>query len=137
MSNDVATAVRLLTRIKKHLLKQKKRAEHPDTGSCQYRSPNGLRCAVGCLVPKVNYDPKSEGATLFDVPNGSIKRGKWSGHNSGTVALAKMLNKSHIPANSTVWKALSAAQIIHDTSQPRLWAREMDDLIAETKGASK
>lgn len=32
-----------------------------DGNQCQYRSPNGNKCAVGFLIPEGNYDPKMEG----------------------------------------------------------------------------
>lgn len=29
-------------------------------GSCAYRAPGGLRCAIGCLIPDDLYDPRIE-----------------------------------------------------------------------------
>lgn len=33
-------------------------------GNCAYRSDDGLKCAVGCLIPDEIYDPKME---TFDI----------------------------------------------------------------------
>lgn len=38
---------------------------------CLYRSPDGLSCAVGCLIPDELYKEKLEGSrawTIFDMP---------------------------------------------------------------------
>lgn len=43
-----------------HLLTQKKRATN--THGCAYRGENGLKCAVGCLIPDSKYDPELEGS---------------------------------------------------------------------------
>ena len=50
-----------------HLLKQGKKAVGSYDGSsysetvCKYRSKDGLKCAVGCLIPDEMYDPLMEG----------------------------------------------------------------------------
>lgn len=31
-----------------------------DRSGCMYRAPNGLKCAVGCLIPDDEYDPRME-----------------------------------------------------------------------------
>lgn len=36
---------------------------------CLYRGPNGLKCAIGCLIPDEMYFPKmDEGYSFFDLP---------------------------------------------------------------------
>lgn len=40
----------------KHLVTQGKRS-HED-GYCKYRNPEGLKCAVGCLIPDDMYNPE-------------------------------------------------------------------------------
>jgi hypothetical protein len=50
-----------------HLIKQGKQSADA-SGACFYRSPDGLKCAVGCLIPDEVYRPKMEGrsiSTLF------------------------------------------------------------------------
>jgi hypothetical protein len=42
-----------------HLIKQGKKSADAN-GDCLYRSPEGLKCAVGCLIPDEVYDPEME-----------------------------------------------------------------------------
>lgn len=42
-----------------HLAKQKKRAAR-EHGGCYYRTPDGLKCAVGCLIPDELYDRRMD-----------------------------------------------------------------------------
>lgn len=67
-----------------HLRKQGQRARvanpnfrpgfHGTEEICAYRSPEGLRCAVGCLIKDEDYVPSMEGQTVdslveeFDLP---------------------------------------------------------------------
>jgi hypothetical protein len=46
-----------------HLRKQgrKAMAEMPDYGGCMYRTPNGDKCAVGCLISNTDYSRTLEG----------------------------------------------------------------------------
>lgn len=34
---------------------------------CQYRSPSGDMCAIGCLIPEDLYDPKMEGKDFLSL----------------------------------------------------------------------
>lgn len=44
-----------------HLLTQNKQSLDPKTGTCLYRGPNGLKCAVGALIPDDKYHRSLEG----------------------------------------------------------------------------
>lgn len=33
-----------------------------EQGSCRYRTPEGLKCAAGCLIPDAKYNPEFEGS---------------------------------------------------------------------------
>jgi hypothetical protein len=46
-----------------HLIKQGKKSAN-DRGICLYRSPGGLKCAVGCLIPDEVYWPSMEGRSV-------------------------------------------------------------------------
>jgi hypothetical protein len=41
----------IYNKVRDHLLAQKKRAQFPNGGTCAYITPDGLRCAIGCLIP--------------------------------------------------------------------------------------
>lgn len=51
-----------------HLLTQKAKAvASVEDSSCRYLSPDGLMCAIGCLIPEGKYNPRMEGSTIYDV----------------------------------------------------------------------
>ena len=57
------TEQEILDKVATHLLTQGKPAKlHPELNSeaCAYRSPDGLKCALGCLIPDDVYDPEME-----------------------------------------------------------------------------
>jgi len=35
-----------------------------DLGHCQYRAPNGRKCAAGAMIPDDQYDPRMEGRSV-------------------------------------------------------------------------
>lgn len=62
-------------KVASHLLTQMKPSTEPDPGpetglrgACYYRSPEGLKCAIGCLIPDELYDPKFEGKRVSILP---------------------------------------------------------------------
>ena len=46
-----------------HLLTQKEQSMD-ENGKCLYRGPNGLKCAIGCLIPDEDYSPTMEGIRI-------------------------------------------------------------------------
>ena len=46
-----------------HLRTQNRRAVN-GSGGCVYRSPEGLKCAIGCLIPDELYRSSMEGTTV-------------------------------------------------------------------------
>lgn len=58
------TAQEIFDKVINHLLQQGGPAlnyNYDDDPVCRYRSNNGLKCAVGCLIPDDQYDPLMEG----------------------------------------------------------------------------
>ena len=49
----------IFNKVATHLLTQRKQAIN-DAGICFYRTPEGLSCAVGCLIPDDLYTPLIE-----------------------------------------------------------------------------
>lgn len=48
-----------------HLRQQKVRAtQWPGSITCYYRTSQGLKCAVGCLIPDELYNPSFEGCSV-------------------------------------------------------------------------
>jgi hypothetical protein len=52
-----------------HLRAQGKQAVSSDGIGCMYRSPDGLKCAVGCLISDEEYLPQWEGVNLAILLN--------------------------------------------------------------------
>lgn len=42
--------------VAKHLFNQGEQALSPGSGYCRYKTPDGLKCAVGILIPDEQYD---------------------------------------------------------------------------------
>lgn len=53
----------LINDVREFLAKQGKRAWDEETQGCMYRTPDGLKCAIGCLLPDELYDPAMENRT--------------------------------------------------------------------------
>jgi len=49
--------------VSNHLLTQNEKAEN-GTDLCVYRSEDGLKCAIGCLIPDDEYDDNIEGISI-------------------------------------------------------------------------
>src|SRR5574338_515243 len=61
---------KVFTKVKNHLLKQNQDSFNKETGTCTYRiKENGkiLKCAIGCLISKKNYDPSIEDIALWEL----------------------------------------------------------------------
>ena len=53
-------------KVVRHLFTQGKRAVNRE-GLCMYRGPDGLKCAIGCLIPDYLYRPRMEDQVLHSV----------------------------------------------------------------------
>lgn len=86
-----------------HLKTQKKRAaRYEDDGEvfCMYRTPGGLKCAVGCLISDEFYEEELEGKTCKSSP------------------VLHALKLSGVPVgNSRLICFLNGAQIAHDENK--------------------
>lgn len=60
------TAQEVFDKVANHLRKQGRQSISAD-GECVYRSKNGLKCAVGCLIPDENYNRYMEGRTVREL----------------------------------------------------------------------
>lgn len=60
-----ATAQEIFDHVVTHLLSQNARAT--DGFKCYYRAPNGLKCAVGCLIDDADYKPIMEDEGLVKL----------------------------------------------------------------------
>lgn len=101
----------LFDRIVAHLRAQGEQAKDPDDG-CVLKTEDGLRCAVGCLIPPEKYDPYLENEALdFDIPGG---------------ALHTILREEGVQLEDMMM--LMLFQEVHDRSIPEEWEREIKAL---------
>ncbi len=96
----------LFDRVTNHLLTQRQCSE--GDGSCLYRGPNGLKCAVGVLIEDEYYDPEME----TNSPKNDLVR----------KALEKSLGEKMTLDNISL---LTNLQDIHDNVDPGEWDIEL------------
>jgi len=96
------TEQEVFTKVVTHLLNQGERAETSE-GGCLYRTPSGLKCAVGCLIPDDKYRPgmETDGAG-------------WS--------LRYILGLLHL---QTHYWLLRRLQLVHDTQECGEWRSQL------------
>lgn len=51
-------------KVKAHLLTQNAKSYDVENNMCMYRHPDGLKCAIGVLIPDDAYTPDMEGHTV-------------------------------------------------------------------------
>jgi hypothetical protein len=97
-------------KVARHLLKQGKQAKAcfgllSAEPRCAYRTPEGLTCAAGCLIPDELYDPQFEGSAFS--------------------ALAA--NEPRLAALAPVF-LVAYLQTIHDAHEPTTWKGKLAEL---------
>lgn len=105
------TLEEIRTRINERLQDGTGPARRAKDAHCMYRNEQGLRCAVGCLIPEEAYDPAAES---FSVSQLYIVGGLWEATVPSAKPLANMLNLAGIPATEEVRDLLVLAQTRHD-----------------------
>ena len=98
-------------RVVRHLLTQGEKSTKVLHGygneQCVYKNPDGLKCAVGCLITDKEYTPEMEGKTVDGLfasyPN-----------------LAERLGKEN-------FHLLNGLQLIHDHRYPKSWKRSLQN----------
>lgn len=86
---------------------------------CGYRTDDGLRCAVGCLIADEHYNPACEGGAVNGL---TVEPEGWGGsagvlcdlRKNTMVALAECLNASGVPASEWSKRVLAEWQFRHD-----------------------
>lgn len=79
-----------------HLARQKVAAVDGD-GDCALRAPQGLSCAVGCLIPDEDYDAGMECDSIVNEEGGKGRLGLWLYRNvdKGLYELLVSLQNAH------------------------------------------
>lgn len=97
----------IFTRVAVHLLRQGEPSMN--SGQCQYRGPNGLKCAVGVLIPDELCTP-----SFLEFENGA---GVMSADVQKALITAGVLREDDFAS----FIFLRDLQIIHDTCPPTDW----------------
>ena len=105
------TPQRIFNKAARHLLKQNKKSEDFLSRRCMYRGPNGLKCAVGCLIPDSKYVPNMEDKTVYMLIN---------------MNLAPLYFTEH-------FELLRNLQKIHDTCDVNAWRDSLQNLATMNK----
>lgn len=106
----------IFDKVVNHLRKQNAKSVDPVTNTCLYRGPNGMKCAVGCIIPDKDYLPEMEGKTC-----------KYSDiHSEKDGIVGRYLYKNNLPFN-----LLYELQLIHDEADVKYWEEEFRVLALE------
>jgi hypothetical protein len=65
-----ATPQAIFDQVARHLLTQNAQSIRDDAGfdvACLYRGPDGLKCALGCLIADTEYVPDMEGHGIYGL----------------------------------------------------------------------
>jgi hypothetical protein len=97
------TAQEVFDKVVAHLRKQNKKSliSFPDddgiTTRCRYRGPDGLMCAVGCLITDEEYNPKwdhDHGSAVIDLFECQSFRDRVGGNNAALLSDLQCLHDS-------------------------------------------
>ena len=113
----------IVTKVARHLLRQRKKAR--ENGRCRYRTKTGLRCAIGCLIPKRLYNP------IIDDPVDAVLAGDFCesrGHDDPGEDKAFEIGRK-IGLTYRNFRLLSSLQNIHDQRSPGDWREELQSLV--------
>lgn len=111
------TAQDIFDMVAQHLLTQNKQAQD-EVGDCQYRTDDGLMCAVGCLINEDEYSPQYEGCSCD--------------HEDVIEAVERSLG-IEISVEGHVYNLLERLQQVHDNWKPEDW-RELLASVASEHG---
>ena len=120
------TKQEVFDKVATHLLKQGEKAEYStEFGEpiCAYRTSEGLKCAVGCLIPDDLYEERLENlpAAAFVLPRGE----HMDRFNDASVALE--VGKK-IGLTSEHMSILGSLQNIHDVYITKNWRTVLQEL---------
>lgn len=102
------TKQELYSKVRRHLLKQKKQSIDWQSTRCAYRGSDGLKCAIGCLIPERRYKKTFEGKSVT----------------AKEVMKAAGIRSSQLPLACCL-------QNLHDLVDPAGWNVRLDDIAAE------
>lgn len=123
--------------VKGHLLRQNAKAvngplvlpneDNGGSGMCRYRTNDGLKCAVGCLIDEEDYSVNMEGQRVGEAFKYDVgERG---------ALLFHALTKKGITQENV--ELLTKLQVIHDTKEVAFWSFFLDQLEQQYFGEKR
>jgi hypothetical protein len=100
------TRQEIFNKVRAHLLKQNAKAMGP-TGGCEYRTADGLKCAVGVLISDEKYHPGMGKCWVA---------GLWSERDAKRYGFKPL----SMPSARTS-ELLESLQYVHDNEEPAQW----------------
>ncbi len=118
------TSQTMFDRVATHLLTQNKPARDSN-GECRYRTKDGLKCAIGELIPDDKYDPDFEGAggsALYMKPD----------YGDGDSPFTRKTAEIRKAAGFTLkqGRLAYALQSVHDEYEPKQWLAQLFGVAA-------
>lgn len=110
----LATAQQVFDQVATHLLTQNKRSYNEELATCAYRSPDGLKCAAGCLISDEEYNPEWEDTN-------------WP----GLCGEFPITIQEHEPLTAKHSCLITELQKIHDNVEPDEWPISLESLAKE------
>jgi hypothetical protein len=105
MLSDLTTDRQVFEYVKNHLLNQNMKSH--DGADCLYRGPEGMSCAVGCLIDDDFYDESLEdnpaqfflviSAVQDSIPN-------WNAQDDCSMLMLKILQQVHDNGDPYTWE---------------------------------
>lgn len=115
MSRRKLTPQAAFNKVARHLLRQNERSATED-GTCLYRGPRGLRCAVGALIPRRITPPER---VIDEVLYGSL----------GTKGSEEVIECLGGETNAlALFPLLSELQLVHDMRDVEEWRSALADV---------
>lgn len=103
----------IFEKVKTHLLKQMKKSCDANERVCLYRSPEGLSCAIGCLINDEVYSSNLEHAS------------------TGSPKVHRALKNSGIKVELLSFSILPMLQAVHDNHPSEHWKERLDEIEYE------
>ena len=125
------TQQQVFDKVVNHLLTQKKKSID-DLGCC-YLNPDGLMCAVGCLIPQGQHEPWMEGQGVSSADEEGEDMRKILRAQGVDVEIEVKLNDDNAICEpySQNLKMLVDLQHCHDMMEPPLWADRLRLIAAD------
>lgn len=97
----------LFNKVVRHLRRQGERSVGPTARwwqQCMYRGPNGLKCAIGCLIPDEKYRKSIEKHVVGY--HGPIREAAGISDDPIQISLAWTLQDAHDSYNPIMWESI-------------------------------